>query len=56
MDHEGATYKTLRDEIAMLVLQSLLRVPKDYFDNPTMPQVCNVAYMWADSMLAARDK
>lgn len=47
--------KTLRDEIAIAVLDFLIRIPVEKFQNPTVPQVCNTAYMWADAMLKARE-
>ena len=51
----GMTYKTLRDEIAIEVLRFLLAMPAEKFEKPTMSQVCNVAYLWADTMLKARE-
>ena len=52
---QQVTYKTLRDEIAMQVLDFLVRLPAEKFEKPTMAQVCNTAYTWADAMLAARE-
>lgn len=56
MDHEGATYKTLRDEIAIEVFKVLLKVDKAGFPTGiTMEHVCMAAYKWADFMLKARE-
>ena len=49
------TYKTLRDEIAMQVLDFLVRLPAEKFEKPTMAQACNTAYAWSDAMLKARE-
>ena len=57
MDHEGATYKTLRDEIAIAVLRYLLTVPQEMIPphNRSQATVCKAAYEWADQMLKARE-
>jgi hypothetical protein len=49
-------YRTwLRDQTAMLLLKFLIQQPIDRFEKPTMGQVCNSAYKWADAMLKARE-
>ncbi len=55
METPAVTYKTLRDEIAIEVLRFLLAMPAEKFEKPTMSQVCNVVYLWADTMLKARE-
>jgi hypothetical protein len=55
MEAPGMTYKTLRDEIAIEVLKFILNMPAEKFAKPTRMQVCNVAYLWADAMLKARE-
>ena len=53
MDHEGATYKTLRDEIAIAVLTGMLAgIPKGVEGADAMARK---AYRWADAMLKARE-
>lgn len=49
--------KTLRDEIAMIVLQYLLSVPADIIpaENRNQRTVTKACYEWADAMLKARE-
>jgi hypothetical protein len=55
MDHEGATYKTLRDEIAMAVLVAIINRGDMDTSMDVMPY-CQDAYTIADAMLEARGK
>ena len=45
-----ATYKTLRDEIAIAAMIELMR-RRTY----SMPELTERAYVWADAMLKARE-
>ena len=61
MDHEGATYKTLRDEIAMaallVILQGQLQLAHRLMVSLTADEYQKVAersYRMADAMLKAR--
>jgi hypothetical protein len=59
MDHEGATYKTLRDEIAMMALRALWNASNGTPWRKTqvgIDDACKKAYQWADAMLEARGK
>jgi len=53
MDHEGAIYKTLRDEIAMAGLSALTDWMKDRIE--TYPEMARRCYLMADAFLKARD-
>ena len=53
MDHEGATYKTLRDEIAMAGLSALTAWMQDRIE--TYPEMARRCYLMADAMLKARE-
>ena len=55
MDHEGATYKTVRDEIAIEVIKILMKTPVDQLRTKTKESTCRLAYEWADAMIAARE-
>jgi hypothetical protein len=56
---EAETYKTLRDEIAMVALAAYFQCdPTDVWKNVEGDRVklCQKAYNWADAMLEARDQ
>jgi hypothetical protein len=52
MDHEGATYKTLRDEIAIAALAGILQRDEAIISREELAKWC---YAVADAMLAARE-
>jgi hypothetical protein len=63
MDHEGVTYKTLRDEIAMMAMAELIRkglTPEELLavkvGQNREQLLTKHAYKIADAMLAAREK
>ena len=50
------TFKTLRDEIAIAAMQSaLVNKAAAFWYQGDLEKTCQVAYEWADAMLAARD-
>ena len=60
MDHEGATYKTLRDEIAMRVLVEAMSGTENIMfwydpEEKSIHSTATQAYRWADAMLKARE-
>ena len=50
MDHEGATYKTLRDEVAIAAMVVMLQS-----HGPSQADIAKQAYRMADAMLKARE-
>lgn len=55
MDHEGATYKTLRDEIAIAAMQADMSRNDGIWANNTGEIAAQTFYEWADFMLKARE-
>jgi len=55
MDHEGATYKTLRDEIAISAMAAII-IRGDLDTEMNVLPYCKDAYTIADAMLEARGK
>ena len=55
MDHEGATYKTLRDEIAIAAMQADMSRNDGIWANSTDEIAAQTFYEWADFMLKARE-
>ena len=58
MDHEGATYKTLRDEIAIAVMAAWMSSQAGtlWATGRQIVDATKEAYRWADAMLEARDQ
>jgi len=58
MDHEGATYKTLRDEIAISVIAGWMAgdVRMFWATGPQMADATKQAYLWANVMIEQRDQ
>jgi hypothetical protein len=54
MDHEGATYKTLRDEIAIAALAAIIS-RGDMDTEMDVSPYCRDAYTIANAMLEARE-
>lgn len=54
MEQPGARYKTLRDEIAIAAMGSVLVNKVRLFESAkNREQVCRETYKWADTMLEA---